>query len=287
MSSNEQKILEKIQEARESYINKDWNQAIRSYKWIEEQIKDDPVNLPIIWIELGWSYYNLKDFENCILSLEKALNGNLLNVRQKFDCQRLIGFSYAFAGNNKNAIKLLTMAIKQKISDEEKKYAYFKLGEILFIEGAIKKSKEHLIKVEKYFSWKETDYKKVLEYYLGFIAFYEKRFKDAENHFTKIIDHASNNKDKASGYFGIAHILQQRKNYKESVNICKKILELDKDFYDQETLGFFFCKSFSELKQYKEFAIFFTELREKYPKGRYNSYYPIFEKTLLKIKNIE
>lgn len=284
MNSDEQKILEKIRKARESYINKDYNQAIKLYKWIEEQIKDDPVNLPIIRIELGWSYYNFKDFRNCILNLQKALASNLLTVQQKFDCIKLIGFSCASTGNTKNAIKFLDEAIQQKIPDEEKKYAYFRLGEIHFIEGAIKKSKEHLEKVAKYFSWKEIDYKKVLEYYLGFIAFYEKQYEHAENHFTKIIQHTSNNKDKASGYFGLAHLLHQKNNYNELVKICKKILELDENFYDQETLGYFFCKSFAELKQYKELASFYAELRKKYPKGKYNSYYPVFENRLLKAK---
>lgn len=285
MDSKEQKILEKIQKARDYYLKQNYKQAIEIYKWTEEQIKDDPVNLPIIQIELGWSYYNSKDFKNCISYLKKALKSNSLNTRQKFDCLRLIGFSMASSGNKKEAIEYLNKALEHNIPDEEKKYVYFKIGELYFIDGAIKKSKHYFQKIRNYFSWKENAYYRTLIYYSGFIAFYEKHFEEATQYFTEIVNKASDKETKASGYFGLAHILHEKKNFTELVQTCKKILEHDKNFYDQETLGYFFCISFMELKQYTKFTSFYNELHKKYPNGRYRNFYYIFDKTLLEIKS--
>lgn len=285
MTSQETEILEKIHQARDLYIKQNYKPAIELYKWIEGQIKDDPVNLPIIQIELGWSYYNFKDYKNCIVYLKKALQSNSLNTRQKFDCLKLIGFSLASSGNKKEAISFLDKSLKHNTPEEEKRYVHFKLGEIHFIEGAIKKAKQHLEKIINYFSWNEADYYQALMYYLGFITFYEKQYEKANNYFSEIIRNAPTKKSKATGYFGLAHILHETKDIKELKNTCEKIIEIDKNFYDQETIGYFMCKAFMELEHYDKFISFYNELRRKYPKGRYSGFYPIFEKTLLQIKS--
>ena len=284
MTSQEQEILEKIHQARDHYIKQNYEPAIELYTWIENQLQDDLVNLPIIQIELGWSYYNFKDFKNCIIYLKKALQSNSLNTQQIFDCLKLIGFSLAVSGEKKEAITFLEKAIEQEIPEEEKKYVNFKLGEIHFIEGAIKKAKQQLEPIHKYFSWKEPEYYQTLLYYLGFIAFYEKQFERATHYFSEIIQNTPIPKNKASGYFGLAHLSHEKKNFVELKRSCEKILELDKDFYDQETIGYFLCKSLMELKQYKQFLSIYFELHRKYPNGRYSSYYPLFEKTLQKTK---
>jgi len=284
MKSNEKKILEKIEQARKAYLGKNYQKSIELYKWVEEQIQDDPVNLPIIWIELAWSYYNFKDFKNCIFYLDKSLTSDLLTTRQQFDCLRLIGFSYSALKDSKNALRYLEEALKKELPELEKKYVHFEAGKIYFLTGAFKKSKTYLDTVAKFFSWKESDYFQAVRYYQGFIAFYEKQYEYAESFFTEIIENATGNENRATGYFGMAHLFYERKNYDKLIDTCKEILELDKKFYDGETLAFFLCKAFMELKQLEELTAFYNELRNKYPDGRYQSYYPAFEKEISNVK---
>lgn len=284
MKSDEQKILDKVERARKAYLEKNYQESVELYKWVEEQIQDDPVNLPIIWIELGWSYYNFGDFRNCIAYLDKALTSELLTARQQFDCLRLIGFSYGALKDSKNALRYLEKAMKKKLPESEKKYVQFEVGKIHFLTGAFKKSKTYLDAAARFFSWKESDYYQAIRYYQGFIALYEKQHDYAESSFTEIIKKAAGNKNKATGYFGMAHLFHERKDYNGLIDACKKVLELDQEFYDPETLAFFFCRAFMELNRPDELASFYNELRNKYPGGRYRSHYPMFENVLAKGK---
>lgn len=284
MNSNEQEILEKIDQARSAYLQQNYKESIELYKWVEGQIQDDPVNLPIIWIELGWSFYNSRDFNNCISYLQKSLTSESLTTRQQFDCLRLIGFSYGALKDSKNSLRFLESAIEKELPASEKKYVHFEIAKIHFITGAFKKSKGYLDTAVRFFNWKEADYYQAIRYYQGFISFYEKEYESAESAFTEIIEKASGNRNRATGYFGMAHLFYERKHYGELIEVCKKVLEMDKNFYDRETLGFFLCRAFVELSRHEELATFYSELRNKYPAGRYQSYYPNFEKALLKAK---
>lgn len=280
MNPDEKKVLEKIGQARNAYLKNDYAKSVELYKWVEGQIQDDPVNLPIIWIELGWSYYNLRDFKNSISYLEKALTSSQLTVRQQFDCLRLIGFSHGALKESNNALRFLKNALKKDISEAEKKYVNFEVGKIYFLTGALKKSETYFESAAKFFHWEEAEYCQSIRYYQGFLAFYEKEYAYAERAFAEIIENARGKENKATGYFGMAHLLYQKQDYTELIALCEKIMELDKNFYDGETVAFFFCKSFMELNRLKELAIFYNELKNKYPNGRYHSYYPAFEEIL-------
>ena len=285
MATTEQTILEKLRQAREAYSSQEYDKAIEMYRWVSDQIKDDKTNLPIIYVELGWSYYNANDFKNCILYLKKALSGDTLTVQQRFDCLKLIGFSYKSSGDISNSLQYLGRAVDEEIPESQKRYAYFEIGKIHFTSGAIHKSKPYLKKAEAYFTWNESMYFQAISYYLGFVAYYEKQYQLAQRYFSKIIEKIANDKGKAAGYFGLAHLFYVEKNYAKLIEVCRKILKLDNDFYDKETIEFFLSKSFLELGQNSDFIKHFSNLRNKYPKGRYQSHYPLFEKKLPRTQN--
>lgn len=280
MNPTEKQILEKLHQAREAYMRQQYHKATALYKWVEAQIQDDRANLPIIQIELGWSYYNAGDFKKAIHYLEEAQKSSTLTAQQRFDCLRLIGFSYQALGKTEQALDFLERALSMDTAESDKKYIYFEIGKMRFLQGALIKSKTYLEKAVGFFDWQEEKYYQSILYYLGFVAFYEKQLDRAKQHFSEIIEKASENEGKATGYFGMAHILYECNNYRELTDTCHRILELDQNFYDRETLAFFLSKSNLELKRYDEFAIFYNQLRKKYPEGRYRDYYPIFEKRL-------
>ena len=98
MSFSEKEILAKIELARQLYGDKKFSEAISLYSELTDILKDDSDNLPIIQIELGWSYYNNQDYPKAISFLKKALSSEGLNPHQIFDCTRLIGFSEELQG---------------------------------------------------------------------------------------------------------------------------------------------------------------------------------------------
>ena len=283
MDNDEQIILKELDKARNAYLEKDYSKALKSYKWIEQQILDDSFNLSVIQIEIGWTYYNLQNYKNCIHYLKKIEDNKSITVAQRFDCKRLIGFSYEYLGNNEKAIIYINKAIKEDTNVVNKKYALFELGKIHFIQGAMAKAKPYLLKAKDLFKKNELKYKEAVDYYLGFITFYEKDFQKAHDYFLDIIKNATNAGSEASGYFGLAHLHYEKKQYPVLIDVSKKILRLSPNFYDMETLGFFLCKSYLEMKMLNDLRIFYSELLKNYPEGRYKNYYPTFEKSLKKV----
>ncbi len=280
MSESEQKILKQLKTARDLYLKGNYPKAIEIYKDLETVLKDDPENLSVILIELGWAFYNNQEYENAIDRMEKAIDGKNINQQQAFDCYRIIGFSYEMLGKNDLAIKNLGSALNIDVSRSAKRYAIFELGKIYFTSGQIVKAQEYLKEANQLFEDSEMDYKTALAYYLGFAAYFEKNFPLAQKHFNFVIQRGKDYKTLASGYFGLAHLHYQHKEYEALIDTSEKIMRLDDTFFDKETLGYFLCEAYLNLKDKKELTNFFTELKSAYPEGRYASEYPKYEVAL-------
>lgn len=273
-SPTKEQILKTLKEAQNAFTNRDYRAALEKYQWVEKHIQDDPENLPVIWIEIGWSYYLLQDFIPAIQFLEKAVKSPYINEKQLFDCLRLIGFSYEYSANTDKAIAFLQDAINRDVEDDLKRYVYFELGKIFFAQNLTREAKPYLEKANALFIAEDHEYRQTTIYYLGFIAFFEGENNNAELLFREYIQQAPNPGAQAPGYFGLAHIVYDRKEYIALLDICDKIIGLDPDFYDKETLGYFLCRGYTELQMWDELEAFLPNLMETYPQGRYKAAYP-------------
>ena len=280
MKPTEREILRRLQKARDAYLNQDYPKALQEYHWVAEQIQDDPDNLPIIWIEIGWSYYYNKDYRKSIEYLQRAIDSGKLQEQQTYDCLRLIGFAYGSLQEFEKALDYLNRACEFSVRESDKRYIYFELGKIYFLQGNLKKAEPHLQKAWKLFRIEERDYKLALAYYLGFVHFFNRDFVEARKHFNRIVQMGEINKERAPGYFGLAHLAYEEKNYPLLIDLCEKVVQLDPDFYDKETLAYFLCTGFMHLRMWEALADFFQEIKENYPNGRYRISYPVFEKAL-------
>ncbi len=277
MSLNEQEILVRIEQARKSYAGKNYREAITLYNEVVEYIQEDIQNLPIIQIELGWSYYYDQQYGSAITALQQAMQSHTLNTQQQFDCLRLIGFCNAMLENRKEAVQYLEKAISIEVPETHKRFAYFELGKILFTDGQIIEAEHFLKTAQPLFDRDENQYVSALTFYLGFVEYFQKNYKQARNHFDQVIRSAEDHKTKAGGYFGLTHIYFHRKEYPVVLDLCEKILRLDNAFFDKESLGFFMCESYLHLKNWENLESFFTELKQNYPEGRYRKEYPKFD----------
>jgi tetratricopeptide (TPR) repeat protein len=157
-SPTKEQILKTLKEAQNAFTNCDYRAALEKYQWVEKHIQDDPENLPVIWIEIGWSYYLLQDFIPAIQFLEKAIKSPHINEKQLFDCLRLIGFSYEYSANTDKAIAFLQDAINRDVEDDLKRYVYFELGKIFFAQNLTREAKPYLEKANALFIAEDHEY---------------------------------------------------------------------------------------------------------------------------------
>jgi tetratricopeptide (TPR) repeat protein len=280
MDALEKEILDKLQFARDEYIKREYPKAIELYSELAEQLRDDPVNYPVIQIELAWSYYHNQNFPETIRLLNNVLQSENLNIDQKFDCYRIIGFSYEMMGQVQKAVEFLQKSLEIDVAENTKRYAYFELGKLLFTDGQVIEAEHILNTANKLFQDSEKEYKTALAYYSGFVDFLQKRYRNAREKFDFIIQYATDHKTKAGGFFGLCHLYHQEKDFTTLIDLCEKIIRLDSAFFDKETLGYFLCNAYLNLKNWNELEMYFNELKKNYPEGRYVSEYPKFESGL-------
>lgn len=272
-----QQILATLKEAQDAFRKQDYKTALEKYLRVEKNIQDDEENLPIIWIEIGWSHYLLHNFSDAIEFFERAMKSLHINEKQLFDCLRLAGFSYEYTGNMDKAIAYLQDAVAQNVEEDLKRYSYFELGKIFFAQNLSLEAKPYLEKARTLFSEEDKEYSQTTIYYLGFVAFFEGDNRKSEMLFREYIRQAPDPKGQAPGYFGLAHVFYEKKEYAALIDVCDKIIHLDKDFYDKETLAYFLCRGYMELKMWDELDTFLPSLIDVYPEGRYKAAYPQLE----------
>jgi tetratricopeptide (TPR) repeat protein len=282
--NNEEKLLQKkIEKARKFGLEKQFDNAIKNYLAVIEELDDSEPGKFILEIELGWCYYNNQNYSQAIIQFETLLkNKDLIQPQQQFDCLRLIGFSHSMLGNRDEAIYVLKKSLNINILEKTKRFVYFELGKLLLDQGQVLEAENFLKKADALFEKNETNYKFSLTYYFGFIAYLNKNISLASKMFEKIIKQSKDPKTRASGFFGLAHIHYFNKDYATLIDICEKILRLDQSFFDKETLGFFMCSAYSKLKLWNQLEIFFSELESNYPQGRYSKEYAQFRNMIQK-----
>ncbi len=280
MKNSEQQILDDLAAARNYYSEGKFPQAIEIYSRLAELLKDDKENSAVIQIELGWSYYQNQDYPRVIQCLEKARHSGILDQQQEFDCYRLSGFSMELLGQRKEALAQLKKAIGMEVPEAVKRFSYFELGKILFTDGQMTEAQHYLNLAQPLFTEEEMSYLTALAYYQGFVNFFQKDYTTARKNFDYVVKLSDDHKTRASGYFGMAHLYYQQKDYPVLIDICEKIMRLDEAFFDKETLGYFLCGSYLHLKNWESLEIFFNELKGQYPEGRYHKEYSKFAEAL-------
>jgi tetratricopeptide (TPR) repeat protein len=280
MKNSEQQILDDLAAARNYYSDGKFPQAIEIYSRLAELLKDDKENSAVIQIELGWSYYQNQDYTRVIECLQEARESGTMDQQQEFDCYRLSGFSLELLGQRKEAVAQLKKAVEMEVPETMKRYSYFELGKILFTDGQMMEAQHYFNLVEPLFTNEEKSYQTALAYYQGFTNYFQKDYTAARKNFDYVVQHSDDHKTKASGYFGMANLYYQQKDYPVLIDICEKIIRLDEAFFDKETLGYFLCESYLHLKNWESLEFFFAELKGQYPEGRYHKEYSKFTEAL-------
>ncbi len=283
MKEISEEVLARLEKAQRLFLQKKYQQSLKEYSRVEKHFQDDPESLAIIHLEMGWTYYAAGNYRGAVKYLKKAIGNAKLKEypREYFDSLEMLSFSCEAIGDTTEAIRYFNEAIQVAVDEHLKMPLFFEVGKILFVQQKYLEAKSYLEKVIEFPNTSaEQMYRQTAIYYLGFIALFEKDYPTAIRFFNRYIEEAGEKKERAPGYFGLAHVYQARKEYPALLDTCKKIIHLDPDFFDKETLAYFLCIGYMELQMWDELAIFLPELMANYPEGRYKDIYPIFEEAL-------
>ena len=67
----------------------------------------------------------------------------------------------------------------------------------------------------------------------------------------------------------MAYVEYQNKNFLEVITYCEKIITLDENFFDKESVGFLTAASYLHLGREDIFNVYFDQMNKTYPSGQY------------------
>jgi len=233
-----------------------------------QQLTDDSVNLAMIWAELSWVYYYLHNFQAAVEAAAQVLECNPDYLARE-DLSRLLGYSYLGLKNNTLAEKYLQQSLEYDSNSDKQQYVKYELGKMLFIQGNYDLAYPYFIDLVPRF--KETGFEYYLSvlFYLGFIHYYLKNYNKARENFEQILAQQCSGERQSSAYYGLAFLEFNDRNYLNVISLCEKIINLDRNFFDKETVGFLTAASYYHLGRNDIFLEYYKQMVKSYPQGRY------------------
>ncbi len=256
-----------ISNARELYDSGKFEDASNVYLEGLKQTKSIE-DSALIWAELCWTFYKLERFEQVIDAAENVLSFDVQYAMRE-DLYRLMGFSYSYLNQDDKCREFLQKSLEIDNESAKQKYIYYELGKLEFRSQNYKESQKQLDEVEQYFKENAQDYWLSLLFFKGFNSYYQQFIDDSEKAFNLMIEKAKDPITQSNGYYGLAYITFEKKDFLETVNICEKVTKLNPNFFDMESLGFLMAASFFSLGRYDVFKLYFEQMKKSYTNGRY------------------
>jgi len=260
-------ISKNLETARELFEKKEYAKAESLYKQIEQK-SENLEEKAIIWAELSWLYYNLKKYDKSIESADKVII-NDENYKAKERLFRVQGYAYLGLNKLDMAAQYLELSLEQNSELPEQQYVKFELGKLYFKKGDYDKALPFLEEIEKYFKTENQEYYYSILFFLGFSYYYLENLSNARKCFDTIINANPSKERYVSAIFGMAYVEYQNKNFLEVITFCEKIITLDENFFDKESVGFLTAASYLHLGREDIFKIYFDQMTKTYPSGRY------------------
>jgi tetratricopeptide (TPR) repeat protein len=260
-------VEKSISNARELYDSGKFEEASRVYLEGLKQTKSIEQSA-LIWAELCWTFYKMEKFEQAIDAAENVLSFDVQYAMRE-DIYRLMGFSYSYLGNDDKSREFLKKSIEIDNESKKQKYIYYELGKLEFRNQNYQESQKYLNEVEEYFKENDQDYWLSLLFFKGFNFYYQQNIDEGEKTFKLLVEKAKDPISQSNGYYGLAYITFEKKDYLETVNISEKVTKLNPNFFDMESLGFLMAASFFSLGRYDVFKLYFEQMKKSYTSGRY------------------
>jgi lipopolysaccharide biosynthesis regulator YciM len=272
-------IQDLIRKAHELFLDNQLDDAEVIYRELLYDRMIDGKDRVVVELEYSWLLYRQKRIDEALAILLKLKDSPDLTTRQLFDLYRLIGFSYIVREDFVNAIQYLNQAIGQPLSDMEKKYVYYELGRLHFLQREYPEALQFMSRALQFFM-EDDEYHFAIYYYLGFIYMFQDNLEDAFDAFSYLVENAPQEEKVLGGMYGMAQVFMRQHNYENVIKTCKDILSLRPDFEDKETLAYMLVRSYYELNDWENFKLFYLEMKQTYPNSIYREIYPLFDKKI-------
>lgn len=258
-----------LRQAREALTIKNYSTSRDKYLEAQKWAKDSTHEV-IIWAELSWVYYYLQDYQKAAESGERVLE-NDPDYHAREDAARLLGYSYMGLKNFTLAEKYLQQSLEHDSNSDKQQYVKYELGKIYFIQGNYDLAYPFFMEISPHFKDASTDYFLSILFYLGFIHYYLKNYKIARENFEQILAARPMLERQSSAYYGLAFLEFNDKNYLNVISLCEKIVTLDRNFFDKETVGFLTAASYYYLGRNDIFTEYYKQMSKTHPDGRYSN----------------
>ncbi len=264
MSANFDKTLQK---ARQHLEKKEYKNARLMYFQAFNQISESKLKA-IIWAELSWVYYYEGDYTKAIEASENVLFHDE-NYRAKEDLFRLQGYAYLAQKQLPLAERFLTQSLTENNTDDKQQYVKYELAKLHFTRGNYDLAHPLLEDILGFFTHKDPDYQMSVLFFLGFVYYYLENYTGARRCFEQILSENPPAPRKASGFFGLAFVEFHDKNYLNVISLCEKIIVLEPDFFDRESVAFLTAASYFHLGRFDIFNEYYQQLLKTFPNGKY------------------
>ncbi len=261
------KVDQTLKKARQHLEQKQYKNARMMYFQAFNQISDPKVKA-IIWAELSWVYFYEGDLGKAIEASENVLLHDE-NYRAKEDLYRLQGYAYLGQKEPALAERYLMQSLSENRTDDKQQYVKYELAKLYFYQGNYDLAHPLLEEILDFFSNRDPVYRLSVLFFLGFVYYYLENYKRARGSFEQILSSNPPSERKASGFFGLAFVEFHEKNYLNVISLCEKIIELEPDFFDRESVGFLTAASYYYLGRIDIFKEYYTQLMKTFPQGRY------------------
>lgn len=257
-----------LEKARKLFELKEYNKSEKLYLDIRKSIRDSKEKA-IVWAELSWLYYHTKRYEKAIEAADSVLI-NDDNYEAKENLFRIQGYSYLGLKKNTMAAQYLKLSLEQNSIIAEQQYVKYELGKLYFKNGDYDLSLPYLEDIRYFFQTEKMEYHLSVLFFLGFTYYYLESFIKAQKCFEEILAANPDSQRYASASFGIAYIEFEKKNYLEVISLCEKIISVDANFFDKESVGFLTAASYFYLGRHDIFNAYYNKMIQNYPSGRYS-----------------
>ncbi len=262
-------IRQSLEKARNLFETREYIKAEKLYLQILKSISK-PAEKAVIWGELSWLYYHIKSYKKAIDAAESVLI-NDEDYPTKENLFRVQGYSYLGLKKHTMAAEYLKLSLEQNSVIPDQQYAKYELGKLYFKNGDYDLALPYLEDIRFFFQKEKQEYHLSVLFFLGFAYYYLESFVKAQKCFEEILTTNPNHQRYASASFGIAYIEFEKKNYLKVISLCEKIIAMDDNFFDKESIGFLTTASYFYLGRYDLFNAYYTQMIQTYPTGKYNS----------------
>jgi len=258
---------ELVIKARELFDAQKYKEATKNYYMALDFVLNDE-DRAMVWAELCWTHYKAKSFPEVIEAAENVLSFNP-KYKGEDDLYRLMGFSYFALENDEKAEEYFLKSLAMDDQSDKQKFVCYELGKLYFRNQRYADAEKHLEMCEPYFKENAREYWISLLFFMGFSQYYLQKITKAEEYFKLLIENTEDEVQQANGFYGLAYVNFEKKDYLETINICERISALNPAFFDLESVAFLTAASFFYLGRYDVFNEYFEQMKKRFSNGRY------------------